>query len=397
MGKQERDTPSRSGADRHSYGDGVTATFYLETAGDLREVADGIAELESTAKWMDQSTEPTELFKSCRGQVVEVQETGPGKGTVKLYFPLKNFDLEGAAFASVWLTLIGGGTFALVSYEKSRLVDFELPREALKYFPGPGFGIEGTRRFLGLGPEDVMIGTIVKPTSGLTPKQVADLCYEAARAGVVYIKDDEKMLNPDYCPLGERVKLVSKALKTAQEETGQKVLYTPHITAGLRKLKENARIALENGAGGLMVNFFSIGFAGLEMLRTDPEINVPIYAHCGGREAMGRVPDQGVSPVVIAKFARLMGGDYFRTGILGSYLVGSEEEFRQMNQALQTPMPGIKDAVPALSGGLNATNIAANIRAFGKDVLVLAGSGIFSHPKGPRAGVEEMKRAAAAV
>ncbi len=375
--------------------DSLIATFYWESAKPLRAVAEAVAQLETTGKWLGQG-QPTDLFRASQGEVLEVNEVAPGKGTATLRFPLGNFELESAAFASIWLTLIGGGRFALIEYDKSRLLDFALPDWAYRYFPGPKWGLARTRAFLGMPEGEPIIGTIVKPTAGLTAEEVAAMCTDAALGGVRFIKDDEKMLNTSYCPLARRVRLVSEGLKRAADRTGQSVIYCPHITSDLAHLRRNAEIALENGATGLMVNFFSIGFPAMEMLARDMALDVPIYAHCGGREAMGRAEGQGVAPNVIAKFARLMGGDYFRTGILRSYLVGTEEEFALMNATLREPLGGIRDAVPALSGGLNPRNLGDNLAAFGYDVMVLAGTGIFSHPLGTRGGVEAMKQAAQA-
>ena len=376
----------------HTSDDSVLATYYIESKQRLADVARTVAEIETTGKWLGQE-QASELFRQCRGEVAEVRETSPGVGTVSILFPLRNLDLEHAAFSSLWLLMIGGGTFALLDYEKSRLVDFSLPGWAYRHFPGPQFGIAGTRRLLSTRENELIIGTIVKPTSGLTPEQVAQMCTAAAMAGVRFIKDDEKMMNADYCPLAKRVRLVVEGLKRAEDATGQKVIYAPHITAGPERIRENAQIALENGASGLMLNFFAAGFGSLEMLARDSQINVPLYAHCGGKEAMGRAEGQGIAPNVVAKFARLMGGDYFRSGILDSYLVGSPEESALINRTLREPLLGVRDAVPALSGGLSPRNLGANLAAFGTDIMVLAGTGIFSHPLGARGGVEAMKQA----
>jgi ribulose 1,5-bisphosphate carboxylase large subunit-like protein len=378
--------------EHHTYDDAVLATYYIESKQRLVDVAKTVAEIETTGKWL--GNEPAgELFRQCQGEVAKVSETAPGVGTVSILFPLRNLDLEHAAFSSLWLLMIGGGTFALQDYEKSRLIDFSLPDSAYRHFPGPQHGIAGTRRLLRMGEAEPILGTIVKPTSGLTAEQVAEMCTAAAMAGVRFIKDDEKMMNPAYCPLAQRVRLVAEGLKRAEAETGQTVIYAPHITAGPERICENARIALDNGASGLMLNFFAAGFGSLEMLARDEQIKVPLYAHCGGKEAMGRAAGQGIAPNVVAKFARLMGGDYFRTGILDSYLVGTVEESEQINQSLRKPLAGIRDAVPALSGGLSPRNLGANLAAFGTEVMVLAGTGIFSHPMGARGGVEAMKQA----
>jgi ribulose 1,5-bisphosphate carboxylase large subunit-like protein len=373
------------------------ATYYLETQGDLHRVAAEMVTLETTGQWMGLEGEPTPLFTACRGEVVEVREQAPGRGEVVLAFPLVNLNLEEAAFPGLWLTMVGGGTHALKLYEKSRLVDFRLPDSALRYFPGPRFGPEGTRRLLGLGPNDLIVGTIVKPTAGLTPEQVAAICYEAALGGMRFIKDDEKMLNTAYCPLAARVRRVTEALRRAEDQTGQKVLYAPHITAGPDRILDNAYIALENGANALMMNFLAAGFGSLEMLARARDIQVPIYAHCGGKEAFTRVPGQGVDERAIVRFVRLLGGDYFRVSTVGGYLIGGDAETIQRQVAvMREPMGPIKPMMPAVSGGLKPGNLGENLALVGFDAMMLAGSGVNKHPKGIRAGTLAMLQAAEA-
>lgn len=373
----------------------LTGKYYLETDGNLADVARSMIVMETTGGWDGPGEEPV-LFHQATGELLDVQEDAPGRGTVTVAFPLVNFDMVDSAFASLWLSMIGGGTHALLSYRKSRLLDFDLPAEALAYFPGPKFGIEGTRELLGISPGLPVIGTIVKPTAGLTVEQVADLCYRMALGGVRFIKDDEKMMGPAYCPLQERVEAIVGALKRAEDATGQNVIYAPHITTSPWNLERYARTALNAGATGLMINIFAGGFQSVEVLRR--EFGVPIYAHCGGKEAFGREPGQGVSPEVVAKFARLLGGDYFRTGTLGGYLVGGERsELESLTRTLTDPMPGILATVPVLSGGLKPATLAENLRAFGGDVLALAGTGLTRHPKGIAVAMEEMLRIAGEV
>jgi len=117
--------------------------------------------------------------------------------------------------------------------------------------------------------------------------------------------------------------------------------------------------------------------------------------HCGGKEAFGRAEGQGVSPEVVVKFARLLGGEFFRSNILGGYLVGgSTQEILSLINVMRSPVKNIKDMTPALSGGLNPGNLLENLRAFGSDVMVLAGTGITMYPGGIACGVNAMEEVA---
>lgn len=380
----------------NSNNDYFIATYYVESSQPLKDVAATIADIESTGPWLG-TGEPTELYLNCRAQVGDVREVSPGKGEFDIYFPVANLNMETAAFPSLWLTMIGGGTHALAAYEKSRLLDFSLPDTVLEKMPGPAFGPAGIRNMLNISEDELIIGTIVKPTAGLTPNEVASICYDAALGGVRFIKDDEKMMNTPYCPLGERVKLVTDGLKRVEDTTGKSVLYTPHITSQPEYLLKNAEIALANGANGLMVNFFAAGFNSLQTLRTLIDPNVPIYAHCGGKEALGRAPGQGVDPVAIVRFVRLLGGDIFRQSTIGGYLVGaSPEEGRALFKVMTEPMGHIKPMIAAISGGLNPKTLGPNLEVFGNNAMMLAGTGITLHPMGVSAGTAALVQAAEA-
>ena len=377
----------------HSIQDSVVATYYLETKGDLGEVAEELAVLETTGNWVAKG-EPTAKYQQCVGEVLEVCPLGPGRGTVSLLYPIENMDIETSVFPDLWLSMIGGATFALASYERSRLIDFKIPPAMMDKFAGPAFGIAKTRKLVGLEKGELLVGTIVKPTGGLLPEEVADFAYQAALGGICFIKDDEKMMNPSYCPLGRRVKLVSESLKRAEDRTGKKVLYAAHITTTQDRIVRRAIEAIENGATALMLNFFAAGLGALDILRRHSDINVPIYAHCGGREAFGRSEGQGISPSVIVKMVRLLGGDYFRAGMIESYLVDTPDDIREMHEAAVGEWTSLTPILPVVSGGLNPQTIGANVRGLGRDNLFLAGTGILTHPDGAQAGVEKLQAAA---
>ena len=337
-------------------------------------MADLIASTETTGGWSGPG-DPTPLFTECQGRVAAIREAEPGKGEIDILFPLINLNLEQGAFPGLWLTMVGGGTHALLAYKKSRLLDFKLPPQVLQHFPGPAFGLEGLRALMGATPGELLIGTIIKPTAGLTADEVAEMCYQTALGGVRFIKDDEKMLNSAYCPLAERVRKVSARLKQAEDETGQRVIYAAHITAAPEHLLRNAEIALENGATALMVNFSPPASTASRRCARRWPVRADLCAlrRQGSLQPRGR---SGIDPVAVARFVRVLGGDIFRVSTLGGYLVGSDRaDVEALAAVMAEPMEGIRPLMPAVSGGLNPATLGPNLAVFGADALMLAGTG----------------------
>lgn len=375
-------------------GDALMGVYYIETGGELKQTADFIAREESAGGWSG-SGPPTPLYERSVASVHDVVETAPGRGYAAIAFPTANLPARGSRFAAMWLYLTAGPLFERPFADVVRLADVVIPDDVLASFHGPRWGIAETRRRCGLPPDALLIGAIVKPGAGLIPEEVAARCGDAARGGVDLIKDDEKMNNPAYCPLLPRVEAVVAALRRAEDETGRRVIYCPHVTGRPDQMLEAARAAVDAGATGVMVNVFAAGLASLEMLSAGDGPGVPIYVHSGGRSVLSQLSANGIDTRVFAKFVRLLGGDYLDVYAQGGYLrAGTLEEATALAAVLRDDWGTIRPVLPTCSGGLTVSTIAPNYAAFGRDILPMAGSAIFNHPDGAAAGAAALRRAA---
>ena len=95
------------------------------------------------------------------------------------------------------------------------------------FLPGPAFGRPPRASPVG-------VGVIVKPSLGLTPAEVGEVARAAVAGGATFIKDDEILGDPDWCPLDERVRAVAKALEPG-------VVYCANVTGPGVTLVERAR------------------------------------------------------------------------------------------------------------------------------------------------------------
>jgi ribulose 1,5-bisphosphate carboxylase large subunit-like protein len=386
-------------------------TYYVKTDGDLVKVTQKIAEEETTGRWIGRNP-PTPLFHAARAEAVRIERYDRGDGVVTIRAPLANLDPEGDPFYEVQMLSVGGPILEFVDYTEVAFLDFKLPRALLNRFPGPKWGIHRSREYVGLADGEPLIGTIMKPCCGLSVEEVAEKAYQAALGGCVLMKDDEKMMNPAYCPLEPKVKAVAAALKRAYDESGRRMIYCPHLPVRTDRLRETARRVVEWGATGVMFNVIMADNIGaLQVIAEAKDLDVPVYAHCGGLAALTTGPRR-IDAQVIAKLTRLCGADYFQIGVMGqrhchvnsldpSLLLMLADTFREPIPTTDAGPVPVRDTVPVTAGGLGAANLGHNLAAFehpegGFAFAALAGSNILDHPQGPKAGAVAMWQAARA-
>jgi ribulose-bisphosphate carboxylase large chain len=371
----------------------VIATYYVDAEFSTLKAGEQIAIEESIGTWTEVTTANASV-KRLAGKVFKSQHGN--QGIVKIAYPLELFDVDSGI--PNFLSIVAGNLFGLAPLRSVKLLDVDLPRDYVKNFPGPRFGIEGIRKIIGtLEDRRPHVGTIIKPKVGLDPKQTAEVAYQAAIGGVDLIKDDETLTNQSFCPLEERVSNVIEKLDKAMEETSRKILYAVNVSAYHEKMMSLAQTAMSNGANCLMVDVLTAGFSALQALSSDSSFKVPIHVHRTMHGVFDRNPKHGIAMIVLAKLVRLAGGDQLHTGTAAGKMEDAGKAVREINNFLRSQWYGLKTILPVASGGIHPGIVPNNIEALGKDILIQAGGGIHGHPEGTRAGAKAMRQAIEAV
>lgn len=380
----------------------VIATYYVDVAEPLTIDQAGImiAAEQSVGTWTEVGTANQWIADNLAAKVFERKyEEGKHAGTVKIAFPLLLFDFEAGGFPNL-LAILAGNFMGFTPIRNARLVHVHLPKEIIRSFSGPKFGIEGLRQLVGTTKDRrPHIGATAKPKVGLKPTELAEIFHEAALGGIDACKDDETMLNQKFCPLHDRVTKVMEALDRARSQTGKQVLYFPQVTTETHRILELADQLINHGAKGLMVNFMAAGFSALRALAEDPSIKVPLHAHRVLHAALTRNPRHGISITVISLFARLAGADLLHVGTARGKL-GGKEKFKEIPltlEATRNPLEQIKPTFPVASGGLHVGLFPQNIDLLGHDVQLQLGGGIHGHPWGTKAGALAARQALDAI
>jgi ribulose-bisphosphate carboxylase large chain len=390
-----------------SYGsaDGrIHARYWLETGDDPQRAAEVIAGEQSSGTFtaVPGETPALKARSGARVERLEVidhsdQPSLPGgmassrytRCTLELSWPLENM---GPSLPNLMAT-VAGNLFELRQVSGLRLLGLQLPSEFASASPGPAFGIEGTRALAGV-PTGPLIGTIVKPSVGLTPAQTADTVRLLVQGGIDFIKDDELQAGGPHCPFDERARAVMAVVNDAATKTGRKAMVAFNITGDLDEMRHRHDLVLALGGSCVMVTLNAIGLAGLLALRKHAQL--PIHAHRAGWGTLSRCAALGWDYAPWHLFWRLAGADHLHVNGLANKF--SEPDASVIAAARAVLTPAFADApmlaMPVFSSGQTGLQAAPTYAALGSsDLIHAAGGGILGHPGGIRAGVAAMRQA----
>lgn len=387
----------------------IFATYDIETPCGLTHAADVLAGEQSTGTFVRLASETDALRKRSGARVEKVIATGrtntPSlpcrktgdlfeRGLVTVSWPLANF---GTSLTTL-LSTLAGNLFELAELSAIRLIDIDLPSNFATAHPGPQFGAAGTRAMMGehQGP---LIGTIIKPSIGLSARETAELVQTLVTAGIDFIKDDELQANGPSCPFDDRLDAVMRVINRHADKAGKQVLYAVNITDEIDQMWRNLDKMRSVGATCAMVCVNSIGLTGVRAVRN--KSGALIHGHRAGWGLFSRSPDVGIAFGVMQKLWRLAGVDHLHVNGLASKFTETDDVVAKSAVAVQQPVSNHGGpahlAMPVYSSAQTIWQLEPARKLLGNDDFIFcAGGGIMSHPGGAADGVTSLREAATA-
>ncbi|GJH29397.1 ribulose-bisphosphate carboxylase large subunit family protein [Caballeronia novacaledonica] len=382
----------------------IHASYWLETGVDPQQAAEVIAGEQSSGTFIALPNETPELKARSGARVERLEVLGHSdtpsltggieskrytQCALELSWPIENF---GASLPNLMST-IAGNLFELRQVSGLRLTDLKLPPSFAKAYPGPAFGIEGTRKLSGVthGP---LVGTIIKPSVGLSPAETAEQVKALVAGGIDFIKDDELQGDGSHCPFDERVRAVMRVVNEHADRTGKKVMVAFNLTGDLDEMKRRHDLVLAEGGTCVMAVLNSIGLIGMRELRRHSQM--PIHAHRAGWGYLTRCEALGWDYAPWQKLWRLAGVDHLHVNGLRNKFSEADESVIAAARAVLAPVmdEAPLTAMPVFSSGQTGLQAADTYKAIGcADLIHTAGGGIFGHPGGVAAGVEALREA----
>lgn len=382
----------------------IRVTYRLETAGDIAALAAKIASDQSTGTFTELPGETAAVQARCAARVDAITPLDPtdvptlpdpgGQGPynradVVIAYPLEAVGTDIAAL----MTITVGGVFAVRGLSGIRVMDIDLPA-AWSCHPGPQFGIAGSRRLMAVtaGP---MIASIIKPSLGLLPDETAAVVAQLCDAGVDFIKDDEKLMNPGYSPLSDRIKAIMPVIDAHEQKTGKRVMYAFGISsADPDVMMRNHDMVVAAGGNAAVININSIGYGGMAFLRKRSALC--LHAHRNGWDVLTRHPGFGMEFRAYQRIWRLLGVDQFQINGIRAKYWEPDESFVRSFHAMAEPIFDQSDrALPVVCSGQWGGQAVDTYRQTGRtlDLMYLGGGGIHGHPMGAAAGVRAIRQA----
>src|SRR3954447_7452681 len=243
----------------------IEADYLIETAIDPRTSAEAMAGEQSSGTFVAVPGETPELKARAAARVETIElrddapapslpvarpinETGPWRrARVTLSWPLDNI---GPSLPNL-LATIAGNLWELRQLTGLRLLDLRLPPAFAAAYGGPRFGVAGTRRLAGVSHRP-LIGTIIKPSIGLSAAETADLVNTLCEADVDFIKDDELQSDGAYCPFEARVHAVMAVINGHADRTGRKVMFAFNLTGEIDQMRRRHDMVVAQGGSCVM-------------------------------------------------------------------------------------------------------------------------------------------------
>ncbi len=293
---------------------------------------DGHGYLEAAAHFAAESSTGTNVEVSTtddftKGVDALVYHIDEATEDLRIAYPLELFDrnvTDGRMMLVSFLTLTIGNNQGMGDIEHAKMIDFYMPKRAIKLFDGPSKDISDLWRILGRPLKDggYIAGTIIKPKLGLRPEPFAEAAYQFWLGGD-FIKNDEPQGNQTFAPVKKVMPLVADAMRRAQDETGEAKLFSANITADDHfEMCARADFILETFAENAdHVAFLVDGFVGGPGMITTARRQYPnqyLHYHRAGHGMVASPSSKrGYTAFVLAKMSRLQGASGIHVGTMG--------------------------------------------------------------------------------
>ncbi|GAB3913960.1 ribulose-bisphosphate carboxylase large subunit family protein [Mucilaginibacter boryungensis] len=382
----------------------IIGKYYIETPYPLEKAAAVLAGEQSSGTFVAVPGETEELKERFAARVEKITpldsvdtpaipgaSAKPGakyhRANIEVSWSIENFGYN----LPVLVSTLQGNLYEITQFTGLKLMDIELPASYGEHFIGPRFGITGSKKSAGVTGRP-MIGTIIKPSIGLTPQVTAALVKTLAEAGIDFVKDDELQSSAANSKFEDRVDAIMRVINTHADKTGKKVMYAFNLSGEVDDMLRRYEYLVKAGATCAMVSINSVGLSGTKKVCDQGQL--VIHGHRNGWGMLNRHPLLGIEFPAYQKLWRLAGVDQLHVnGIQNKFWESDDSVVRSIEACLKPLFTGETPLPVVSSGQWGGQAFETWQRTHTTDLLYMAGGGIMAHPDGPTGGVVALQQA----
>ena len=381
----------------------ITAKYFIETPYAPENAAQVLAGEQSSGTFVAVPGETEELKQRFAARVENItllesvtEPAIPGavsktgvyhRANVEVSWSVENFGYN----LPVLVSTLQGNLYELTQFTGLKLMDIELPPSYGSHFAGPRFGIAGSMKSAGVTGRP-MIGTIIKPSIGMTPQQTAELVKVLATSGIDFIKDDELLSSAANSKFEDRVDAVMRVINDHADKTGKKVMYAFNISDEIDSMLSRYEYIVKAGGTCAMISINSVGLSATKKICDQGQL--VIHGHRNGWGMLNRHPLLGIEFPAYQKLWRLAGVDQLHVNGIQNKFWESDDSVVRSIEACLTPLFNGQTPLPVVSSGQwGGQAFETWRRTQTTDLLYMAGGGIMAHPDGPGGGVTALQQA----
>ena len=381
----------------------ITATYYIETPFDPEKAAQVLAGEQSSGTFVAVPGETAALKERFAARVESVQKIEtvqqpaiPGaiskdgqyhRAIVKVSWSIENFGYN----LPVLVSTLQGNLYEITQFTGLKLMDIDLPASYANHFRGPAFGIDGCRKLTNV-LDRPLIGTIIKPSVGLSPEETASMVNTLAEAGIDFVKDDELMSSTANSNFSDRLDAVMDVINRHADKTGKRVMYAFNISGEMDEMLRRYEMVVQKGGTCAMISINSVGLSAAKKIADQGQL--AIHAHRNGWGMLNRHPLLGIDFKAYQKIWRLAGADQLHVNGIQNKFWESDDSVVASIEACLTALLQQAKPLPVVSSGQWGGQAFETWRSTKTvDLLYMAGGGIMAHPLGAAAGVKALQQA----
>ncbi|UEG51536.1 ribulose-bisphosphate carboxylase large subunit family protein [Mucilaginibacter daejeonensis] len=381
----------------------ITGKYYIETPYPLEKAAQVLAGEQSSGTFVAVPGETEELKARFAARVEKIEhlesvnepampgavakEGGYHRANIEVSWSVENFGYN----LPVLVSTLQGNLYELTQFTGLKLMDIEIPDSYTQHYKGPEFGIEGCRKLTGVEGRP-LIGTIIKPSIGMSPETTAELVKTLAEAGIDFVKDDELMSAAANSSFEDRVDAIMRVINDHADRTGKKVMYAFNLSDEVDSMLRRYEYIVKAGGTCAMVSLNSVGLSGAKKICDQGAL--AIHGHRNGWGMMNRHPLLGIEFPAYQKLWRLAGVDQIHVNGIKNKFWESDDSVVRSIEACLKPLANGTTVLPVVSSGQWGGQAFETYRRTQTiDLLYMAGGGIMAHPDGPTGGVVALHQA----